>query len=67
MGEKLDNTILTLDEFKKVNKVELNCIFTESGADREICFDYDMEVEFLWNDREKYKSKYNLFYQKVET
>jgi hypothetical protein len=56
---------LDLETFQEVNEVELNCIFAESGADRELDFDYDeycasllysTEYPQLIRKKEKYES-----------
>lgn len=44
------NIRLTLPEFAHVNQQELDCIFAETGADREMCFSPESETERLLNN-----------------
>ena len=39
---------LTLEEFTDINESELNCIFAESGIDRELEFSHENETEELY-------------------
>ena len=48
-----------LEEFEQTNEDELNCIFAESGQDREMDFDREQAVEKLFDNEEIYKN-YNL-------
>lgn len=38
-----------LAEWEDINMNELIAIFAETGADREMCFDWELSVEELWN------------------
>lgn len=49
---------LTIEEFDEVNTVELDCIFAETGADRESCFDRESRVETMWFDEDFYHKAY---------
>lgn len=46
--------VLYLDEFYEVNKDEIHCIFAETGADRELDFNLEREIEKLWESSSKY-------------
>jgi hypothetical protein len=37
------------DTWSEVNEKELDCIFAETGADRELDFDREKEEEILYN------------------
>ena len=39
---------ISLDQFEDINESELDCIFAESGADKELDFDRETEVEKLY-------------------
>ena len=45
--------LLTFEEWMDTNSDELNCLFAENGADREMDFDYERDCEIvydrLWN------------------
>ena len=45
----IDNS--DLDTWTEINEIELNCIFAESGADRELDFDREDEEEKLFNEQ----------------
>ena len=47
------------EEFEEVNYDELNAIFSESGADRELDFDREQSVYLLCDHPERY-ARYNL-------
>jgi len=55
MGKK--QRPLEFSEWISINDVELDCIFGESGADRELDFDYEQIVEDIY-ERGETKSKY---------
>ena len=40
---------LSLEEFQEINEIALDIIFAETGADRELDFNYESEVEKLYN------------------
>ena len=39
---------ISLEQFEDINEVEFNCIFAESGADREADFDREAEIEKIY-------------------
>ena len=45
---------ISMEQFMKVNEQELNCIFAESGADKESDFDYEVAVERLYYQTNMY-------------
>jgi len=45
---------LELEEFQEINKDDLNCIFGESGSNREPDFDYDQQCEYLLHNDDEY-------------
>ncbi len=49
---------LLYDDFIFVNQEELNCIFAESGADREEDFDFDSRTEQIWSEQERFKKEF---------
>jgi len=49
----------SLDEFAEKNESVLNCIFAESGEDREMDFDLESAIERLYNNE---NNQYNLKY-----
>ena len=51
-------TLLTYDEFEELNSSELDCIFSETGMDRERGFDLEHAVETFWFERVKYSTQY---------
>ena len=60
LKEMLDETMgyvtpaISIEEFQKFNEDELNCIFAESGSDREPDFDYDQQCEYLLTHPSEY-------------
>ena len=64
---------ISLEQFENINYDELNCIFAESGADRELDFDIEAETEKLYYNGEfqqlirtkaDYKLEFNKEYQR---
>ena len=45
---KVNNKELDYDEWCEVNYDELNIRFAETGADRELCFDWDRDAEEIY-------------------
>ena len=45
--------VLSYDEFVEINDQEFDCIFAESGADRELDFNRENEVEKFYFDKDK--------------
>ena len=39
---------ISLEQFEEINESELNCIFAETGADREVYFNRDNEIEKIY-------------------
>jgi len=61
----MDSILLEFEEFQEVNENELNCIFAESGADREMDFDRETQEEKIYYQyRDYYKSNFNLIFTK---
>jgi hypothetical protein len=54
---------MSLEDFIEVNEDELKCIFAESGADRELDFDYYAQVEKILDGHIEYP---NLTYRWVK-
>lgn len=50
--KKDNNIMITLEQFTEVNDQELNCIFAETGADRELDFDRELAIEKLYENTE---------------
>ena len=53
---------LSLEEFEEVNEEALHCLFAESGADREMSFDFEDAVLKLY---ENSNNGYSLTYYKM--
>ena len=45
---------ISMEQFMEVNEQELNCIFAETDADRELDFDYETAVERLYYQTNMY-------------
>lgn len=42
---------LTFEEWCEINEEELTIIFAETGADREMDFDREVEEEHIWENK----------------
>ena len=42
--------VLEYDEWLNENSDELNCMFAENGADREMDFDFEKDAQKIYND-----------------
>ena len=51
-----NNEKLTFEEFCEINENEITCILAESGIDREIDFDREVEEERLYYKQDQYKA-----------
>ena len=46
---RVNDEILMFEDWLVENNDELNCIFAETGADRELCFNYEERAEEIYN------------------
>ena len=47
-SERTDK-LLTFEEWMDITSNELNCLFAENGADREMDFDYERDCEIVYD------------------
>tara|TARA_R110000796_G_scaffold17555_3_gene53921 strand:+ start:505 stop:876 length:372 start_codon:yes stop_codon:yes gene_type:complete len=57
---------ITFEEWSEENSQELDCIFAETGADRELCFNRENEELLIFNKQTKMNQDINNSFTKEE-